>query len=591
MTDKVSPTATSVPSPTTGVDPRVALATAVHAAPGVYAVLVGSGMSSAAGVPTGWQVVQDLIRRVAKAEGVDPDELGDKPELWWAAKHRPEPRYDTLLAALASTDAARQSLLRDYFDPPPKRGGPIRPTLGHQALAKICAAGRIRVILTTNFDRLIEHALDQVGLTPQVVASPSAISGMIPLRHSPATVVKLHGDYAVPGLRNTPEELQAYDATTESLLAQVFDEYGLLVIGWSADYDIGLAATLAGTRSRRYPVFWTSHNDHLGESARRLIANRSATVIGTTSADEFLVDLGNRLNYLDQVAIRRDRPTLMRITSLQPQQAGVQTGWALTPLLQLRVAAAVGPAPLDRCDLIRPRHRSTMVKALNSAPLTTGLRALESIPAADASAIGAPLETRLMAPALSEWEPTPGYFQTTDHASYRLGGDGSVGVSALASLRLPQWGIQGGVAVFTLDLGISLGESLPLAVVALLLRDSLVLATDTLPSLVTDVLPPDAWLNRVELHILADTTDGKNAPRPNDLLDRVDLSQLGFSSRPVGPLLSFGAELSRPLGEVEAAGLVVDAFEFLALSHGYLDPEAGVAKLRSEVGLSSSRAE
>src|SRR5580704_4413137 len=81
MTDSL-PTQLAVVSPTTGVDGRVALATSMHAAPGVYAVLVGSGMSSAAGIPTGWQVVQDLIRRVAIAEGVDREELGETPEDW-----------------------------------------------------------------------------------------------------------------------------------------------------------------------------------------------------------------------------------------------------------------------------------------------------------------------------------------------------------------------------------------------------------------------------------------------------------------------------------------------------------------------------
>jgi hypothetical protein len=68
--------------PTAGVDPRVALATCVHSAPGVYAMLVGSGMSSAAGIKTGWQVVQDLIRKVAVAEGVDLAALGQTPEEW-----------------------------------------------------------------------------------------------------------------------------------------------------------------------------------------------------------------------------------------------------------------------------------------------------------------------------------------------------------------------------------------------------------------------------------------------------------------------------------------------------------------------------
>src|SRR5262245_34663026 len=140
----------AVPSPTIGVDGRVAIATAIHASPGVYAVLVGSGMSSAAGIPTGWQVVQDLIRKIAVVEGVSTDDLGNTPESWWEQQRRSEPRYDTLLQALASTDAARQALLRGYFDPQPNQGGPIRPTQGHHALATLCASGRVRLILTTN---------------------------------------------------------------------------------------------------------------------------------------------------------------------------------------------------------------------------------------------------------------------------------------------------------------------------------------------------------------------------------------------------------------------------------------------------------
>src|SRR6266542_3044910 len=146
----------SVPIPTKGVEPRVALATAIQAGHGVYAILAGSGLSTASGIKTGWQVVQDLIRRVAVAEGVDPNALGDRPENWWTRQGLPQPRYDTLLQALASTDAARQLLLREYFDPIPSAGGPIAPSSAHLTIGRLCSMGYIRVILTTNFDRLIE---------------------------------------------------------------------------------------------------------------------------------------------------------------------------------------------------------------------------------------------------------------------------------------------------------------------------------------------------------------------------------------------------------------------------------------------------
>jgi hypothetical protein len=70
------------------LDPMVALAMSVHASPGVYALLLGSGVSTGAGVLTGWQVVTDLVRKVAAAQAPDEtdaaSQVGDDPEAWWA---------------------------------------------------------------------------------------------------------------------------------------------------------------------------------------------------------------------------------------------------------------------------------------------------------------------------------------------------------------------------------------------------------------------------------------------------------------------------------------------------------------------------
>ena len=61
----VSDATPPVPPPGPGLDPTLALALGLSASPGVYAMLLGSGTSTAAGVPTGWGVVTDLIRKVA----------------------------------------------------------------------------------------------------------------------------------------------------------------------------------------------------------------------------------------------------------------------------------------------------------------------------------------------------------------------------------------------------------------------------------------------------------------------------------------------------------------------------------------------
>jgi hypothetical protein len=51
------------------IDPLVSLAFSLHTNRGAYALLLGSGVSRAAGIPTGWEVVLDLTERVAQLEG------------------------------------------------------------------------------------------------------------------------------------------------------------------------------------------------------------------------------------------------------------------------------------------------------------------------------------------------------------------------------------------------------------------------------------------------------------------------------------------------------------------------------------------
>ncbi|MEV4414854.1 SIR2 family protein [Catellatospora sp. NPDC049609] len=284
-------------------DARISLATAMHAQPGVYALLLGSGTSTGVGVPTGWGVVTALVAKVAAAAGEQVPTEADI-EQWWSKHGDGAPLgYSALLESLASTPAARRALLASFFEPTSEERaqGVKVPGAAHRAIAQLVARGAVRVIVTTNFDRLIEQALEAQGIFPQVIATPAAIEGMEPLPHARCTVIKLHGDYARTDQLNTVEELSAYVAPLRGLLERVLDEYGLVVAGWSGDWDHGLVAALEGTRSRRYPLFWASRGE-LGQIAKRLVAQHRAHVITGATAEQFFPDLVNRLEALDDLA-------------------------------------------------------------------------------------------------------------------------------------------------------------------------------------------------------------------------------------------------------------------------------------------------
>lgn len=286
------------------LSPSSILAMGMHAQPGVYALLLGSGVSTGAGMPTGWGVVTDLVRKVAAQE--DPATLDDAqtdPEVWWAVHHGEDLGYSSLLQSLAPTAAARQGLLANYFEATDEERdeGVKTPSKAHVAIAQLVKKGYIKVIITTNFDRLMEQALEAEGVAPQVISRPEAVAGMQSLPHASATVIKLHGDYKDLGSLNTPEELASYPDQWNGLIARIMDEYGLVISGWSADWDTALVGLMEASPNRRYPLYWDSRSSN-GDAAQRLVASRSATIIPASGADELFTQVLANVDALDRLA-------------------------------------------------------------------------------------------------------------------------------------------------------------------------------------------------------------------------------------------------------------------------------------------------
>jgi hypothetical protein len=225
--------------------------------------------------------------------------------------------------------------------------------------------------------------------------------------------------------------------------------------------------------------------------------------------------------------------------------------------------------------VIRKTDRDRLTSALISAPLTRWLRELSVMPPAAALVDHEPAG----ATPLAGWEPTPGGYQTTSQATYRLGGDASSGISALVSFGVFGY-TEGGSVLVIVDAGFSLANRLPLWQAAQILRDALVLVTATIPESVGEFLPPSAGLLEVEVHLVAGLDDGNQRSRPNDLGKRIDLEPLGPPTRPLGNSMGFAARISDPLSEREASDLVIEALEYMALDAGFLDPGPGLTMVR-----------
>ncbi|MCS6997637.1 MAG: SIR2 family protein [Casimicrobiaceae bacterium] len=310
------------------IDPLHSLAFAIQANPGVYAILVGSGVSRAAQIPTGWEITLDLVRKLAEVAG---ENCGADPALWYRERYGKEPDYSDLLDALAKTRAERQQLLRAYLEPSEaeRANGLKAPTAAHRTIAGLAAKGYIRVIITTNFDRLMETALADVGVVPTVLSSPDQVHGAMPLIHTRCCVFKVHGDYLDTRIRNTPAELETYPKEFDDLLDRILDEFGLIVCGWSAEWDIALRAAIERAVSRRFSHFWAVRGEP-GNAAKRLIEHRQAQVLTITDADQFFSELGRLVEALEQFSRPHPLSTEAAVASLK--------GYLAEPKHRIRLA-------------------------------------------------------------------------------------------------------------------------------------------------------------------------------------------------------------------------------------------------------------
>ena len=270
-------------------DPISEVALSLVSSPGAYVLLIGSGVSRPAGIPTGWEVIESLIGRLAAADG---QTRPTDPSSWYEQRTGHKPTYGELIESLAPLPAERSALLTSFFEPNQgeRERGLKQPTAAHRAIAELVDLGVVRVVVTTNFDRLLEMALAERGINASVVSTDDDLGGLPPLTQVRCVVVKVHGDYLDTRIRNTADEVAQLDPDLSTWLQTLFSQYGVVVAGWSGDYDAGLRGVIDAAAQPQYGAYWT-HRSELTPLADQLAQHRNARRIKITDADSFFTRL------------------------------------------------------------------------------------------------------------------------------------------------------------------------------------------------------------------------------------------------------------------------------------------------------------
>lgn len=269
------------------VDPIIPLSVSIAEGNGNYAIFLGSGASTEAGILTGTEIFNQTVEGLYKLEkDVKEIDNHEKFERWLESSKLKESNYSNILETLCLTPADRNKFLEKYFIGK-------KPIKTHYLIAEMVKNGLIRVIVTTNFDRLLETVLDELNIPYTRVSSVDELKTSKHREHSNCYILKLHGDFKQITIKNTPEEVKKLDEEIEKDFQEILDRYGMLVIGYGGN-DEGVMNCFKERKSR-YTLYWTRKNT-ITEEVEDLIKAQDGRIIKRDSAEKFLEELSRKIS-------------------------------------------------------------------------------------------------------------------------------------------------------------------------------------------------------------------------------------------------------------------------------------------------------
>ena len=368
--------------------------------------LIGAGASAQSFVPTADQLIDVLLRHMYCTERgvpIDSIDLGDRHQHrllhqiysgQLGLPHRDDPRFysDVFERAYSSPEdraAFIESLVRE-----------ASPNYGHHVLAALVSANSLRLVVTTNFDPLIERAINPVldaeffdGRQLEVadLDNPGRATRALAADRWPL-LVKVHGDYRSEHLKNLSIELREQDSELRRTTTSALTRFGLMVAGYSGrDESVMRMLRDVLALPTPYPagLVWVKRpQDELASSVTSFLADaRTAGVRTSIVTASSFVDLATRLEHAIEMpaTVRRwlfDRaPSWIR--RAEPAPVGT-TGTA--PVVRLNALPienlprearslewAAGSVPLDRLrKALRGPETDALVGIVGGLPAAFG---------------------------------------------------------------------------------------------------------------------------------------------------------------------------------------------------------------------------
>lgn len=284
-----------------------------------YCFILGAGASKQSGIPTGGELAKKWLEEISeKYDQSTVQEWKDKINL---IEGQEAEKYSEIYAK--------------RFEITPKEGylflekimESIEPSFGYSVLAQILGKTEDRIVITTNFDSLLEDAMFIYTKQRPLTVGHESLAGFINIFSNRPIIAKIHRDLLLSP-KNKQDEIDALEENWEDSLETIFKYYTPIVIGYGGN-DGSLMKFLKKRADPSIGMFWfywegnnNNQNYFPNDSILNLVNEFEGYIVPIKGFDEMMLQLNNALkfelitNELKNIAQERTRKYHEKITNL-----------------------------------------------------------------------------------------------------------------------------------------------------------------------------------------------------------------------------------------------------------------------------------
>jgi tetratricopeptide (TPR) repeat protein len=257
-----------------------------------FCFIIGAGASIQSGIPTGAELAKKWLEELH--EMYDNEELDiwkEEKDIKGLKKGEAARYYPQIYEKRFSIDHQEGYFyLEDIMEGK-------EPSFGYSVLAKILADTHHNVVITTNFDSLVEDALFVYTDKRPLVCGHEALAGFIsPIMRRPL-IAKIHRDVLLAPKSDTQGTRILAEGWKKSL-ANIFKFYIPVIIGYG-----GNDGSLMGFLNKLEPIdggmFWCywQPGGEPEEEILRLVMKHNGYLVPIVGFDELMLQLNDKLGY------------------------------------------------------------------------------------------------------------------------------------------------------------------------------------------------------------------------------------------------------------------------------------------------------